>query len=338
MPPFKKLGKRQSLFGPHVVGFMRWVGGTIAITAAAGGAALAWAGLEARLPKLRRFKIEVPARPGVQPMNILHISDLHMFEGQKFIPRFLKKVADAEQIDLVISTGDNLGDEDAAPLLVEALKPLLTKPGAFVLGSNDYYCPDMKAWTSYLDAGRTQEKAAKKGNQTPDLPWAAVVEDLRSAGWLDLSNQAKNLTLDLGDGEEADVALIGVDDPHILRDHMPQPTEEWTEGRGLRVGLSHSPYARTLKDFARLGADIVFSGHTHGGQVRLPGFGALVNNTDIPRKYSRGLHQWREAAGQSSLWLHVSAGLGTSKYAPIRFACRPEVSLIEVCPTEQGAL
>lgn len=321
----------------------------VGVTATAGAAALAWAAVEARHPILRRFTIEVPARPGLEKMNILHISDLHMFEGQKFIPKFLKRVADTERIDLVVSTGDNLGDEDAAPLLLEALEPLLSKPGVFVLGSNDYYSPDMKAWTSYLDPSHRDEAAVEKGSKHPDLPWFEVVQALVEAGWIDLSNQARDLRVPLtppqdasrpedgwqSESEEARLSAVGVDDPHILRDHMPEPTKRWRKGRGLRLAVTHSPYLRVLEDFASANADLVLAGHTHGGQIRIPGFGALVNNTDIPRKYSRGMHRWRGWRSGSSPWLHVSAGLGTSKYAPIRFSCRPEVSLITVCPTSK---
>lgn len=346
-PTLEELGSRRSLLGARFIGLMRWTAATVGATAVAGSAALTWAAVEARRPTLRRFTIEVPSRPGLEKMNILHVSDLHMFDRQKFIPKFLKRVADTEHIDLVVSTGDNLGAEDAAPLLLEALEPLLSKPGVFVLGSNDYYSPDMKAWTSYLDPSHQKETAQEKGSQHPDLPWFQVVQALKEAGWVDLSNQAHNLRVPLAsppsdsgqvngsqpDGREALVSAIGVDDPHILRDHMPEPTKKWRKGRGLRLALTHSPYLRVLDEFAAADADLVLAGHTHGGQIRVPGFGALVNNTDIPRKYSRGMHRWHGLRRGPNPWLHVSAGLGTSKYAPIRFSCRPEVSLITVCPT-----
>jgi predicted MPP superfamily phosphohydrolase len=86
----------------------------------------------------------------------------------------------------------------------------------------------------------------------------------------------------------------------------------------------HSPYRRALDAFERNGYGLVLAGHTHGGQVCLPGVGALVTNCDLPRDRVRGLSRW------GASWLHVSAGLGTSKYAPFRFACRPEASLLTV--------
>jgi predicted MPP superfamily phosphohydrolase len=75
------------------------------------------------------------------------------------------------------------------------------------------------------------------------------------------------------------------------------------------------------------GFRLVVSGHTHGGQLRVPGYGALVTNCGLDRTRARGLSRWRDGA-----WLHVSAGLGTSPYAPVRFACPPEATLLTLVP------
>jgi predicted MPP superfamily phosphohydrolase len=71
----------------------------------------------------------------------------------------------------------------------------------------------------------------------------------------------------------------------------------------------------------------VLAGHTHGGQVRVPGVGALVTNCDLERSRARGLSPLTPAGGG---WLHVSAGLGASPYLPVRFACRPEATVLEL--------
>jgi predicted MPP superfamily phosphohydrolase len=57
--------------------------------------------------------------------------------------------------------------------------------------------------------------------------------------------------------------------------------------------------------------------------------GALVTNCDLPRQMARGVHRLGDS------WLHVSGGLGTSMYAPFRFACRPEVCVLELVAREQ---
>lgn len=318
-------GRQPSIISPSLVGLMRRAALTGALITAAGAAALGYAHWESKRPVLRRMSAPITPREGFDRISILHVSDLHVYPGQNFIAPFLKEVADSEQIDLVVSTGDNLGHAKCLPELFEAYEPLLKYPGAFVLGSNDYYSPLNKPWLSYLDTETKHASAERALRNSPDLPWIEMVNHFQEAGWVDLSNRADSLNLQPGNRE---VALIGVDDPHIRRDRMPMPPASWLNPSSIRVGLTHSPYRRVLNAMARERADIIFAGHTHGGQVRIPGIGALVTNSDIPRRYASGLHPWGE--GDSATWLHVSAGLGTSPYAPIRFACRPEVSLIEL--------
>ena len=99
----------------------------------------------------------------------------------------------------------------------------------------------------------------------------------------------------------------------------------------LRLAVTHAPYLRVLDQFARDGYDAIIAGHTHGGQVCLPGVGALTTNCDLDNARAKGLHRHpvRSAPGDpGSSWLHVSAGLGTSPYARIRVACRPEATLL----------
>ncbi|MBC8091522.1 MAG: metallophosphoesterase, partial [Pseudonocardia sp.] len=95
----------------------------------------------------------------------------------------------------------------------------------------------------------------------------------------------------------------------------------------LRLGLVHAPEPSVLDRFAGDGYDLLLAGHTHGGQVCVPGYGALVTNSGLHRSMARGLHRW-----SGPTWLHVSAGLGTSPYAPVRLACPPEATLLTLVP------
>lgn len=300
------------------------------------GGILAWTQLERRSPVLRRYRVPVDVPPQVGAVNVLQISDLHLFTGQEFLVDFVRSLAD-QPIDLVLSTGDNFGSASALDLVLEAYEPLMRFPGAFVLGSNDYYSPRAKPWSSYLTG---KAPAGLKPRKRPDLPWYELVQAWVGAGWVDLTNQAEVITIPPAASENGEVispatrriGLIGVDDPHIHRDRVPAVPQNWDHSAMLRLGVTHAPYQRVLNEFTALGVDAIFAGHTHGGQLCLPKFGAIVTNCDIPRRYASGLHRW--GFGGNSAALHVCAGLGTSYYAPARFACRPEASLVTLVPRD----
>ena len=319
----RALGVRPSLFPPHLVGFMRTAALGAGLTFAVGATSLAYGKFEAQRPVLRKLRVPVAPRSGFKTLNVLHVSDLHMFRGQDFIGRFLTDVARNNQVDFVVSTGDNLGALDGLDLLLDAYKPLLGIPGAFVLGSNDYYSPLTKSSLDYLRPNRHLDATDRNRRNIPDLPWLALVDSFTDAGWVDLTNQASAVDVN---GQE--VALLGVDDPHIKRDRIPVPTAEWFSVDALKLTLTHAPYRRILDQFEAAGADVIFSGHTHGGQVRIPFVGPVVTNCDIPRSQSRGLSKY----GKSEL--HVSAGLGTSPFARFRIACRPEATLMTIVPSD----
>ncbi len=291
---------------------VRTLGGFAATGAAVGLGSLAWAAFEARSYRLRR--VEVPALPrGARPLRLLHLTDLHLTPADRSRVAWVRSLAALEP-DLVIDTGDNLAGLDAVPTALDALEPLLERPGAFVLGSNDYYGPVPKNPFGYFS--RPSEVKVR----APRLPTPELVRGLTSAGWVDLTNRRDELTV-----RGHRLRLVGVDDPHLRRDRMPP---SWGDGGagGLRMGVTHAPYRRVLDTMTDEGNDLVLAGHTHGGQVCVPFAGALVTNCDLPRRYAKGLHQW--ASGGRSSWLHVSAGVGTSPYAPIRFACPPEATLL----------
>jgi predicted MPP superfamily phosphohydrolase len=200
--------------------------------------------------------------------------------------------------------------------VIAAFGPLLALPGLFVFGSNDYFGPRPRNPLRYLWGARPRTDDAQP------LPWG----DLRAAfvehGWLDLTHV--RVAIDIAG---MSVAAAGVDDPHLGLDRYDRIAGRPPGNPGLRLGLTHAPEPRVLDAFAADGFDLLLAGHTHGGQVRLPGVGALVTNCGLDRRMARGLHRWR---GDS--WLHVSAGVGTHPTAPVRFACRPEASLLTLVP------
>jgi predicted MPP superfamily phosphohydrolase len=256
--------------------------------------------------------------PGSTPLRVLHLSDIHMRPAQRHKQQWLRELSRWEP-DLVVNTGDNLSHPKAVPAVVQALGDLLSVPGVFVFGSNDYFAPTLKNPAKYL----TDSDHRSHGSP---LPW----QDLRAAfnerGWADLTHSRRDLEV-----AGLTVAAAGVDDPHLGRDRYetiagaPNPTAN------LSLGVTHAPYTRVLDRFAADGYQLVLAGHTHGGQLCLPFYGALVTNCDLDRSRVKGVSRW---GAQTAL--HVSAGIGTSPFAPFRFCCRPEATLLTLVAAPTG--
>ncbi len=287
-------------------------------TLAAGVAVTGYATLvERQWFALRRVTVKVLA-PGADPIRVLHLSDLHLLPEQGRKSHWVAGLDELEP-DLVVNTGDTLSSAQAVPAAVRAFGPLLDRPGAFVFGNNDYFSPRPKSPHRYFTL-------AARRPDSPPLPW----RDWRAAqlerGWLDLSNRRGEITVR---GQR--IALAGVDDPHLGRDRYEKIAGPAEPDSVVRIGVAHSPEPRVLDAFAADGYDLMLAGHTHGGQVRLPGIGALVTNCGIDRSRARGLSRWG-----AHLWLNVSAGLGNSPYMPVRFCCRPEATLLTLARADSA--
>lgn len=311
---------------------LTWDSAARAVTAAAlaaGATTTAYAAWEARRYVLRERTLPVlPA--GARPLRVLHLTDLHLTPGQRAKREWLAGLARlAPELDLVVDTGDNLAHRDAVPVVRDALGPLLDVPGVFVHGSNDYFEPSFRNPLAYLlpDTG-------KRHTDVPELPWRELSRTFTDAGWLDLTNTRGRVRV--GD---LDLAFTGVDDPHLGYDRLDEVAGPADPEADVRLGVTHAPYLRVLDAFARDGYDAVLAGHTHGGQVCLPGGRALATNCDLEPARARGVHRHPadSAPGEpGSTWMHVGAGLGTSPYARIRVACRPEAVLLTLVPIGEG--
>jgi predicted MPP superfamily phosphohydrolase len=307
------------------VTWWRW----LARTAGVGAAATAYAAWEAQQYTLR--KVDVRVLPsGMRPVRVLHLSDIHMTPAQQRKQDWLRDLA-ALDPDLVVDTGDNLAHRDAVPVVLDALGGLLDRPGVFVHGSNDYFEPTFRNPLQYLlpDDGT-------RHTNVPRLPWGDLTKGLAGAGWLDLTNRRTTLTVG-----ETTFAFAGVDDPHLCYDDLSAVAGPADPAADLRVAVAHAPYLRVLDQFAADGYDAILAGHTHGGQVCLPALPgrpgrSLTTNCDLEPARARGLHRHPAASrpgDPGSAWLHVSAGVGTSPYARIRVACRPEATVLTLLPS-----
>jgi predicted MPP superfamily phosphohydrolase len=279
----------------------------------AGAAATAYGALvERNAFVLRRCDVPV-LPPGADPLRILHVSDIHMIPRQARKQRWIRALAE-EKPDLVINTGDNLSARDGVPAMLETLDAFNGVPAVFVLGSNDYYAPMAKNPFKYF----FPKHKRVVGNPNP---WRDLVDGMVARGWVDLTNTQHTMEV-----AGRTVAFAGVDDPHLKRDDISVQEAPADPDADLRIALVHAPEPRVLDRYTASGYQLLVAGHTHGGQLRVPFFGALVTNCGLDRARARGLSRNGDA------WLHVSAGLGTSPYAPVRFSCRPEASLLTLVP------
>jgi predicted MPP superfamily phosphohydrolase len=281
---------------------MRFLG-RIALAAAALGA---YSLYEPYRFRLVTHQLTVP--PETPEINILHISDLHLKARDRKLARFVRNLGSLENVDLILATGDLIEDDSGIAPLIECFSLLKARFGCFyVLGSHDYYQSRFTSWGKYFTGKKSSLRAKKAA--TGDLEGG-----LTEHGWQPLANSTK--VVDAGWGQ---LRVTGLDDPYLNR-HDVSAIHRDGEDR-IAIGLVHSP--DVVSEWFLAGFDLVLAGHTHAGQVRLPFYGALVTNCSLPTALAGGPHRIGNG------WLHVSPGLGTGKFSPIRFNCRPEATLLQ---------
>ena len=282
------------------------------LTGAAAGVALgAYAFLEPFLYRLTRKT--VPVVQGAPPLSVLHVSDTHLSAGDRRLRRFLERLPDEVGMvpDIVVATGDLIEETGAIDDLVDLLSRLEARLGRyFVYGSHDYFIPAGPSYTKYFTGGQVKQAPARR-DETP------MTEALEAKGWRNVINRTEIITT-----PEGQIRIAGVDDPY-LKWHRTEHIER-DRGEALAIALVHAP--DVVSEWILNGFDLVLAGHTHGGQVRFPGIGAVVTNSSLPTSLAAGLSR----IGRG--WLHVSPGLGTGRYSPIRFNCRPEATLLLLEP------
>jgi len=255
---------------------------------------------------------DLPCHPSVPELTLLHLSDTHLDASNHARIKWLAELPDRLGLtpDLVLATGDLMQDDSGIDPLVEALAPLEARLGRFfVFGSHDYYQASFQSYAKYW--------TGKRNPRAPHADSDRLRDSLQNKGWVQLHNRSEVIETPTGR-----VRLTGVDDPYLGR-HRTDHLE-----RGVRdvcaIGLMHSP--EIVSEFVLAGFDLILAGHTHAGQVRLPFVGALVTNCSLPLPLAGGPHRIGES------WLHVSPGLGTGRFTPIRFNCRPEATLLRLRP------
>lgn len=271
--------------------------------------------------QVRRFTVPV-LPPGSPRVKVLHISDAHLLPRQGRKRDFMRGLAGLEP-DLVVNTGDNISSPDAVGPLIESLGRLRDFPGVFVFGSNDLEAPVFKLPLRYLVGSSSKVKARTV------LPTAQLRAELEGIGWRYLEERRTELTV-----KGMTFRFRGTSDAHHGADDYAQVAGA-ASGDAVEIGVTHAPYLRVLDAMTADGLDLILAGHTHGGQVCVPGHGALTTNSDLPPEHAKGL--FTHTTGGHTAYVHVSAGFGMSPFAPYRFACPPEVSLLTLVARPEPA-
>lgn len=264
---------------------------------------------------LREAEVEA-LRPGQEPLRVLHISDIHLMPYQRQKLSFISRLHETKP-DLVINTGDNISSADSIEPLIDALGPLMDAPGGFVFGTNDMVSPLPTNPFKYL----VRDSSTDQPKQHDPLPWRRLRGEFEDHGWVDLDNASG--TVKVGNRT---IELRGTADAHANIDRYDLVAGPRNDDCAASFAVTHAPYQRVLNGFVDDDMDMIFAGHTHGGQICLPVNRALVANCDIPLSQASGVSEWTNNG--RTVPLHVSAGLGTSPYAPIRLFCRPEATLL----------
>lgn len=281
-------------------------------------------------------------------LTFLHLSDFHLRKNSKgkklfkFV-RSLNKL----NVDFILITGDLTENDKNIEYLISMLSPLKAKYGKYaVFGVHDHY---NKALVEFI---RNMFKKKKRYKRENDVTYMA--KRLKDIGIEVLRNESRRINI--GSYDMGDVEIIGLDDPIINKidivkafshiDHidslkllkksdyknayksifkLKEKKIHKINNRGkLRIILMHTPDTNSIINLAHKEVDIIFGGHTHGGQVRLPLVGAVVSGCKIKTKFASGLFYFRNFV------LYVTRGLGEGRYSQFRFYCQPEASLVKI--------
>jgi Predicted phosphohydrolases len=290
--------------------------------AALGAGAYAYARYEARQYKKQVIAVENAslrlgatngdgmwdASHNVRTLKVLHISDLHLTNNESRAKlEFLEEITD-DEYDFIFLTGDIFQD-DQAVRHAKSILSRLPRIGAYaVLGNHDYYRYSMFNKTIGRLLPKHRHPSKKPRNVEP------LVDALTSVGYQVLRSEARYL-------KDEKICIVGVDYPTIERERMKKlvarAPEDW-----LVLALFHIPLQ--LDAYEAAGVDFAFGGHTHGGQIRVPGFGAIITDSELGR---------REASGvtlRGRTVFHVSRGLGADPRTNFRIFCPPEANVLEL--------
>jgi predicted MPP superfamily phosphohydrolase len=233
----------------------------------------------------RERRLDFPRLPPeYDGLRVLHVSDPHLTPRTDCTDAIIAR-ADAARPDLIAVTGDLVSGWRGLPLARRLLERLASR------------------WPTYVVAGNADHWADYRRGE---------VARWNETGARVLMNEGRPF----GEGDSG-FWIAGVNDPYRFRDDPRRALAHAPPG-AFKLLLAHTP--EVIERREALGADLILSGHTHGGQVRLPWIGALVTRTRLDRKFSRGVFRLNGTV------LVISSGIGATRLS-VRFFCPPEMTL-----------
>jgi len=256
-------------------------------------------------------------------LKILHISDLHLRKGDEAKLAFLRGLQKTP-VDMVFVTGDIIEDDSGIDCCVELLKGFNAGIGVFVVfGAHDRWDTRLLNVVRDLSTGKYH-----RGNPNDIERFKRGLEKI---GVTCLEDCSCKVTLPDRPGadrpEDTDLWLVGVNDVFAGLGDFNKVLEGVPENV-FRILLTHS--IEDPREVADRRFDAVFAGHSHGGQVRLPFYGAVITRSSLKREYASGVF---EVEGTP---FHINNGIGTGKWTGFRFLCPPEATLVELTRRESS--
>jgi len=252
--------------------------------------------VEPRWPEVTSTRV-VTSRlpPGHRGIRIVHLSDLHS-EATPTLETMLPARVAALEPDLIVFTGDAANSTETLPVFRACLSALAKIAATFVVKGN-WDSVSFIRGDRFGNTGATLLEGTSASIQVAD-----VTVHVLGAGFGD--TPALNVAL----------AALPADGPAVVLFHHPYPD------------VVSPPFASRV--------DLMCTGHTHGGQVALPFYGALLTLSKHGKRFERGFYPNADGFGFP---LYVNRGIGMGRPGPrVRFGARPEIAVIELVPQAGG--
>jgi len=240
-------------------------------------------------------------------ISVLHLSDLHCKKHDAWKVRFLRTLG-AHRCDLVVITGDSIDENGGTDNFIQAIRALRPAHGCYcVFGNHDYFAYRLRDALTLMFFPWIE-------HTVPGKDVIRLAAALEGEGIHILHNRSHRIP-------ELNAALLGVDEYETGRDDLEKACANVGTDT-VNILLAHNP--DSIVHATPHLIDIALAGHTHGGQIRLPFWGALKTASSLQGKRAAGMMLL------NGIPAYVSRGLSNFKFMPFRFLCRPEVTWITI--------